>query len=208
MIKELLAKRALSWSAIASFEWSKEDWYKKYVLKIKQPSNPAMEFGKVVGERLATDTTFLPEVLRYPVFEKELRGVIGDIPLVGFLDSYDPATHHFYEYKTSANTKKWNQKSAEAHGQILFYMFLIWVNYKIPPEKLSATLFYIPVEESGSFELKLSEAPVQSFKVKHTSVEVLNFGIYVKNVVKEMGEYVKANNPERDVEPKGRNIKR
>ena len=182
--------RALSWSQLACWSFSKDDWYARYILNEKQPENEAMKFGKKIGEKLASDASFLPEVLRYKVFEKELKGRIGDIPLVGFLDSFCPKTKNFYEYKTSFNKKKWTVKSAQEHGQILMYMFLIWLNYKIPPEKILATLFYIPVEESGSFDLKLTKEPIQSFVVKHTSSEVLNFGVEAKRIVKEMGEYL------------------
>ena len=184
-------QRALSWSQLSLFNYSPEQWYDKYILGQKEPESEAMKFGKKIGEQLASDMKFLPKVLRYSIFEKELGGKIGDIPLIGFLDSFCPDTKNFYEYKTSSNAKKWTKKSAQEFGQILMYMFLIWLNYKIPPEKISATLFYIPVEENGSFELNLTKEPVQSFIVKHTSSEVLNFGVEIKNIVKQMEAFCK-----------------
>lgn len=191
MQKNFFKNRPLSWSQLSSFQYSPEQWHRKYVLNEKPEENEAMRFGKKIGERLASDPTFLPEVKRYPVFEKKLLGHIGNIDMIGFLDSFDPETKHFLEYKTSHNKNKWTQKSAGEHGQLLMYKFLIWVNYQIPPEDIKSTLWYIPVEETGSFELVLSKEPVQFFEVKHSSVDVLNFATLIKKTVKEMELFCK-----------------
>ncbi len=182
--------RPLSWSCISSFEYDKEQWYKKYVLNEVQPSNSAMDFGRAVGERLASDPTYLTDVPRYKHFEKKLEGKIGNIILVGYLDSFDPDTKHFREYKTSGNTKKWNKKSAQEHGQIAFYKLLIWLNYGIHPEKVNGSLHYIPVEESNDFSFKISDAPIQHFETKHTVLDILNFGKYIVKTYGDMVEYV------------------
>src|SRR3990167_2225728 len=144
-MKAFLAKRPLSWSAISSFQYSPGQWYAKYILGHKEPESEAMKFGKKIGEKLSSDASFLPEVLRYKVFEKELGGRIGDIPLVGFLDGFQEKPMAFVEYKTSGNTKKWTSKSVASHGQLDFYFFLLWLNYKVPPEKIKCNLVYIPV---------------------------------------------------------------
>lgn len=179
--------RPLSWSAISSFQYDPEQWYKKYVLNEPQQSNPAMEFGKVVGEKLASDSAFLPEVPRYKHMEKKFEGKIGDIQLIGFLDSYCPDTKSILEFKTSSNSKRWSQKKAEIHQQIDFYCLLVWLNHGVLPEKCH--LCYIPVEEGGSFEMKLSDKPVQIFEVKKTAVDVLKFGNYVKDIYKQMQKF-------------------
>ena len=46
--------RPLSWSAISSWEYSHEQWYRKYVLNRPDDETEEMIFGKVIGERLAT----------------------------------------------------------------------------------------------------------------------------------------------------------
>jgi hypothetical protein len=183
-------QRPLSWSAISSFRYNPQQFVDKYVLNKKQDSNAAMDFGKEIGEKLAKDPTFLPDVLRYKVFEKRLTGHVGVIPIIGYLDSFDPETKSFYEYKTSSNKKKWHQKSAEEHGQLLFYKLLIWMNYRVPPEKLDCKLFYIPCDTTGDFKVELSKEQIQSFDVKHTSVDLLKFGKYIKDTYKEMEEFI------------------
>lgn len=182
--------RPLSWSCIASWEYNKEQWYRKYVLNEVQQSNQLMDFGKVVGERLASDPTFLPEVPRYKHFEKKLEGKIGDIYIIGYFDSFCPDTKHFREYKTSSNVKKWNKKTAQDHGQMAFYRLLIWLNYMKRPEEVNGSLHYIPVEETNDFSMKLSTSPVQHFETKHSTLDILNFGKYLQQTYKDMVKYV------------------
>jgi len=139
-----------------------------------------MGLGKVVGENLATDPTFLPEVPRYPVFEQKLEGKLGRIPLIGYLDSFDPDTKNFYEYKTSANPKRWTHKTANQHGQLLFYSYLIWYNYKMTPQ---SHLTYIPV-----VDLQVAGTPI-TYPVRHSFTEVLVFMKGVKSQYAEMIKY-------------------
>lgn len=186
-------KRPLSWSALSSWSYSKEQWYDRYILGKKDAPNAAMLFGKETGERLAADPLFLPQVPRYPVFEKELRGRIGDIFLIGFLDAYNPSNHAFYEYKTSAGKDKWTQKSADKHDQLLMYKLLLYQNHKILPEQISSVLISISARENGDFTLSVDEnRPVKEFKVAHTVEQMLVFAASIKQTYKEMGEYTKA----------------
>ncbi len=190
--------RPLSWSALSAFEYNKEQFYSKYIEGIKTDPTPKMLYGNVVGERIASDANFLPEISpRYKIYEKKLEGKIGEICLTGFLDNYCPDTHAFHEFKTSSSKTRWTQKSANEHGQILFYKLLIWLNYQIPPEQVKCRLWYIPVHENGSFEMELSKELIQSFEVKHTSADVLKFGNYIKQVWKEMEEFVESYSSER-----------
>lgn len=182
-------KRKVSWSQIASWEYDKEQWFSKYILGIGQESNPQMEFGRVIGEKLASDPSFLPEVLRYKVFEKEFNTRLSNFVITGYLDSYCPDTHNFYEYKTSSNPNKWNQKSVNKHGQLLFYKALIYLCEKVKPEDIKCKLFYIPVHQNGSFEMEIN-GKVQHFDFDNTTtMEVLKFLNYIKRTRKEMESY-------------------
>ena len=181
--------RPLSWSQISSFEWNPEEWYRKYILGEKQTETGPLIFGKKIGERLATDPSFLPEVPRYKHMEKKLTGKIGDIELIGFLDSFCPDTLSILEYKTSSNKQRWNQKKAEIHHKLTFYGLLCWLNYGKLPEKYH--LCYLPCKETGSFDIELTGEPVQVFEVKKTAVHVLKFGNHIKDVRQQMIKYVK-----------------
>jgi hypothetical protein len=189
-----LKSKPLSWSAMSSWFYDKDQWAKKYLDGIETPPNKEMLFGNVIGQKLASDQSFLPQVPRYKQFEKELRSKIGDIELIGFLDSFCPNKKYFHEYKTSSNQKKWTQKSCEEHGQLDFYFFLLWLNYGKLPEEINCMLHYIPVGENGQFEMELQVSeinPVKSFKVKKTVKDILKFGNEIKKVYKEMEKFAK-----------------
>lgn len=181
--------RPLSWSAVSLFEYDKEQWYRKYVLNEPQKTSPAMEFGKQIGEKLASDPTFLPDVPRYAQFEKKLEGKIGSINLLGFIDSFCPTGKHIHEYKTSSNIKKWNQKSVDTHGQLDFYLLLVYLNYRLPPEQINVALHYIPVEEGSDFNMKLSNKPIKSFSTKRSTMDIIKFGAKLKKTFDKMCKY-------------------
>lgn len=191
---EKFKERPLSWSSINSYLRSPKDWYSQYIEGVKFHATKKMLFGNVIGQKLSSDPTFLPEVKRYNIFEKELTALIEledkKIKLIGYLDSMDMDTKAFYEYKTSSSTTRWTQETAENTGQILFYMLLLWINYGIIPEDISCHLFYIPVRQKENFDMELSGEEVQCFEVKHTSEEVVKFGKYIEKMHDRMIKYV------------------
>lgn len=190
-LKECINKhRPLSWSAISSFEYSKDDFYSKYVLGEKTDPNSKMLFGNEVGGRLATEPNFLPEIPRYEIYEQKLAGKIDDIHLIGYLDNFCPETKNFHEFKTSSSKTRWTQEKAQEHGQIMFYKFLIYQNYGIDPSTIKCNLFYIPVEEAGDFSMKLSNEPIQCFEVIHSVTDIIKFGNYIKKIWQKMQDFV------------------
>lgn len=195
-----LHSKPLSWSAISSFEYSVEQWSRKYLDGKYEEPNELMKFGNIVGGRIATDPEYLPAVERYSVFEKKLtakieRKGLSKIELVGLFDSFDPETKFFYEYKTSSNTSRWTLETAKEHGQILFYLFLIWKNYGVPPEKIKIKLFYIPVITKGDFTMEVVESGIQQFPIEHTCLGILKFADYIKHTYAKMEAFALAYNP-------------
>jgi hypothetical protein len=186
-----LNSRPLSWSSLSSWEYDKDQWAKKYLDGIETPPTKEMIYGNIIGGKLSNDPTFLPEVPRYKIFEKKLEAIVGKkkIKIIGFIDSFCPDTKNFYEYKTSSNKNRWTNKKAQEHGQILFYMLLIWINYGVPPEKLKSSLHYIPVEENGSFEMQLSTDSIKHFDTNHNTIELLKFGVFIQKKYKEMEKF-------------------
>ena len=182
-------KRSLSWSSLSQWEYDREAWARKYLLGISEPANAQMVAGKRVGELLATIPSFLLNVPRYTVFEKELRFKIGKIPIVGFIDSFQEEPLAMLEYKTHLKTDKWTQEVADSHGQLLLYIAGLWLLYDVPPEKIGCHLVAIPMIETGDFKITLAKKPHQMFEVKHTKVEVLNFLIEVKKIHGQMCEF-------------------
>src|SRR2546425_660687 len=95
--------RPLSWSSISQFrDYSKEEWYDKYILGKRTPENAAMSFGKLVGGRLEREPNYLPEIVRPEggIFEYELRFSLGDVDIIGFVDFYHKEKKLLSEYKT------------------------------------------------------------------------------------------------------------
>lgn len=191
MTPHFLKNRPLSWSAISSFEYDQEQWYKRYILNEKEPPSREMLFGKTVGERLASDPSYLPEVPRLPVFEKELRVMFGVLPLVGFVDAWCPDSLHLKEYKTGK--KAWDQKRADTHGQIDMYLLMLYITYRIRPEDVTCHLHWMPTQENGDFSISfVSPFRVESFKTKRTMTDILLFGARIKKTVEDMHSYALA----------------
>lgn len=189
----ITVERPLSWSAISSFEYDPEQWYRRYVLGEKDAPSREMIFGKQVGERLASDPTYLPEVPRYPIFEHGLKTKWGELPLIGFVDGYDPTppTPALGEYKTGK--RAWDQKRADTHGQIDMYLLMLWLTSKIKPESVQCFLHWMPTQEHGDFTIDfVSPFQVHTLPTKRTMVDILRFGERINQTYAAMQEY--ANN--------------
>lgn len=190
--------RPLSWSALSSFEYDPAQWHRKYVLGYPSPDTPYTLFGKTVGERLATDPLFLPQVPRHSIFEHPLRATIADLPIIGYIDSYEPpsdsATPAFAEYKTGK--KMWNQKRVDEHGQITMYYLMLYLTENIAPDELECALHWLPTKDTGDFSVSLiDEKRVESFHTTRTLRELLEFGTYIHKKHKEMLAYAKWREP-------------
>ena len=196
-------KRPFSWSQMSSFEYSPDQWYRKYYLGEKQKTSAEMEFGKDVGERLASDPSFMPEVPRQKHMEYGVQVKLGDVELVGYFDSFndlpEDVVYPLHEYKTGK--KPWDQKRADEHGQITFYCLLLWLAKKIRPEQVLATIHWMPTEEvdqsfkdfmNGKRNIEFKKGgQVASFVTKRTMRDVLMFGARINQTIKEMEDYIK-----------------
>lgn len=184
-------KRPLSWSAISSFEYDPEQWYRKYVLKQEEPPSGPMIFGKENGERIAADASFIPHLRRGEIYEYELRAKLGKIPLIGFVDSYVPHTD-LEEYKTGM--KAWDQKRADEHGQITMYLLMLFMTHGVRPESVSCRIHWLPTAMQRNFSIEFTQPDdilVHSFETKRTMVDVMKFAERINDTYAEMLEYCK-----------------
>ncbi len=186
--------RPLSWSAISSFEYDKEQWYEKYVLGIKPEENKEMKFGKEFAKSIedgTCDEKYNVDLLRRLAKKKEhqFQVMFAGIPLVGYADAF--CTESFKvldEIKTGK--KPWDQKRADEHGQIDMYLLMNLITNKIRPEDVKCTIYWLPTQENGDFSISLvSPAVVYPFQTKRTTADVLKFGSYIKQVYKDMQLY-------------------
>lgn len=182
----------ISWSSMNAFlMYDKNVWYDQYVLGKRMKPNPVMLGGIEVGERIVSDSSFLPFIPRPEIFEKELVGVLGDIKITGHIDGWSESVPGIDEYKTSSNPNRWTQDKVDEWGQITFYCLLVYIHYKIEPEKLRLRLFYIPMIEKGDFSLMQEGEPIM-FETKRTMVDILNFSALIKKTHKEMNEFIES----------------
>ena len=185
---EKFLKRPLSWSSISSFRYDPDEWYEKYINGKRGRNTGPIVFGKNVGERLATEQTFLPEVPRLKEYEHELSVKIGKIQCIGFLDNFDLESKSFAEFKTG---KKWTQDKANKHGQIDMYAAMIYLKYGIKPEDLKISLIWLPTEEQQDFRTDfVKDMKPVIFPVKKTMRDILSFMADIQVIHKEMQEYI------------------
>jgi len=197
-IKQFTKKRPLSWSSLSQWEYSKEDWYKKYILEEKPKENPEMVFGKRLAKSIEDGKPLAP-VTMLPAREHKFEVVFNGIKLIGFADGFDPLEKRkLAEYKSGF--KEWNQKRVDEHGQLDFYLLCNYITSKIRPEEVDCFLEWIPTvkipQENGDFkgddyriEFK-QPIEVHRFDTKRSMSDILKFGARINEAVKEMERYV------------------
>lgn len=193
MSKILLPRGYLSWTAINMWKTSKPRYIRHYILgEDVNFTNSGIEYGKKVSEALETGEYGDDELIKtlgslLPRYSKpeheftvEMDTQYGKIPLLGKLDSFEPKTTSFREYKTSRN--KWTQAMAEKHKQLHHYATMLWLeNRKLPPE---VHLDWIQTEEVDG-EVRLT-GKIESFHVKITMADVLKYMAMATQVAREI----------------------
>ena len=185
---EKFLKKPLSWSSINSFRYDPNEWYEKYINGKQGKSTGPIVFGKNVGERLATEETFLPNVPRLKEYEHELSVKIGKIPCIGFLDNFDLEAKSFSEFKTGKN---WTRQKAESHGQLDMYAAMIYLKYGIKPEDLNISLIWLPTEEQQDFRTDfVKDMKPVIFPIKKTMRDILSFMAEIQVIHKQMQHFI------------------
>lgn len=194
-------KRPLSYSAISSFKWNPSQWHSKYVLKEIPEITPELEFGSMIDKRIQDDPQFLPQLIRYPILQHEMRCMFGDIPLLGFADTFVPANSRhislkgdvFYknpairDYKTGR--QPWTQKRADETGQLTMYLLMLWLQHKIRPEDVECYIDWLPTHYVDNKIAFIEPVEIHTFKTKRTMSQVLMFAQDIKDVWAEMEEF-------------------
>lgn len=140
--------RPLSWSQFDLFHRNKNEWYERYYLgEGSKFSSHQMEFGKTVGELIATEPNYLPQLPRLPIYEHKAEAVYKRIPLIGYFDNWDPDGLVLHEFKTGVS---WTQSKASKHRQIDFYATLLWLS-GIHPSDLTIRLIWLPTQQGWEY---------------------------------------------------------
>lgn len=187
--------KPFSWSQMSSFKWDKEQWYSRYVMGEVLPSTPELDFGSMIGKKIETDPTYLPQVPRHNVMEHPFSVVFSDIKMVGYCDSFCTKTNKkLLEYKTGV--KEWDQKRCDEHGQLTAYALFNYITNKVKPEDMDIQLIWLPTKRVDDVEnfTKIiefvDEQNIKIFKTKRTMKDILKFGAEIKKIYREMDAFV------------------
>lgn len=195
-LKDIYHKdRPMSWSAISSFEWNPNQWYRKYVLKELPEITPELEFGSYIDKRVQNEPDFLPGLVRYPVIQHEMRCVFNGIPLLGFSDTARLPTKKaktrvpvaVRDYKTGR--KPWTQKRADETGQLTLYTFMLYMMDKIKPEDIELYIDWMPTHYVDGKIAFIKEGDIHTFQTRRTMQQCLAFGQRIKDTWDAMQEY-------------------
>lgn len=195
-IYAFLKKRPLSWSAMSSFEYDPEQWYRRYFLNEEQAPSAEMLFGKKFADACEARKPLAPVTLLCKM-EQPFKVVFNKVPLVGYADTYCQKTKaHIGEYKTgkmkSTGADSWDQKRVDEHGQITMYALMNYITNKKKPEDCKFFLEWVPTVQAGDFSIDLLKpVKVYHFDTKRTMRDILDFGARINRTVKAMQDYVR-----------------
>ena len=187
-MKENFKKRPLSWSQINNFKYNKEKWYEKYVLGIEEKTNtPEQEFGKIFAKSCEDRKPIAPVTL-YSEVEYPIEATIFDIPMVGYIDTYEPMKA-FIDHKTGV--KEWTYKRVREHGQLKMYALMLFLMFKVKPENLKIALEWVETKKENDVISFVEPVQVKHFDVDITMRDIMDFGLEIKDIVEDMDKYIK-----------------
>jgi len=119
--KLILPKTYLSWSAMSCWISSPGRFRREYFESGKKLDTRYLRFGKGIAELIETGKykELLPELEVYEVSEFEIRTEVCGVPILSYIDDYDPVNNVFREKKTGKIP--WTQAKVIKHGQLIFY---------------------------------------------------------------------------------------
>ena len=119
--KLILPKPHLSWSAMTCWISSPDRFRREYFECGKKLDTKYLRFGKGIAEMIADGKhkKLLPELVVCDVREHEIRTDICGVPVLSYIDDYDPVNNVFREKKTGKIP--WTQAKVIKHGQLVFY---------------------------------------------------------------------------------------
>lgn len=188
--------KAMSWSQLSTFDnpdypkySDPEKWYKRYILKEEEPTKAVFEFGSKIDTLIQTDSTFLPELPRYPKMQYKLEGVYKKIKLVGYADGIDFENNILVDYKTGKQA--WDKKRTDQTTQLTMYVTLLYISKKINPKKIQCKIYWLETYEKGDFTIDfVKDMQVKTFETKRTMADVLKCLGWIERTVKAMDKYV------------------
>lgn len=118
-----LPKSYLSYSAMSTWLQSPDTYRKRYYENAPMVVTPELAFGKKIADLLEAKDESVSHIKQYIKPEQKINCEIEGVPIFGFIDSFDPDTRSFYEFKTGR--VPWTQKRVDKHLQLDLYSLCI-----------------------------------------------------------------------------------
>lgn len=182
--------RPLSFSQLNSWKYSKDDWYRSYILNERDSTNEEMKFGNLIGDAIGTPDSPIPDLTPPGIKEYPLYGEIDGIKLIGYADHLCDKTWTLHENKTSYKASRWTQSKVDTHPQLTMYAYLINQSHGVPPEDLCIFLNFIQARHVG-LGYQLHNPPRwKQFKTTRTMADLATYRDYVLVTVEAMQRYI------------------
>ncbi len=121
MDKLILPRNYISWSSMSCWNSSPGRFRREYFECGKKLNTKYLRFGKGIAELIQNGKykELLPDLEVYEISEFEIRTDVCGVPILSYLDDYDPKRNIFREKKTGKIP--WTKARVIKHGQLLFY---------------------------------------------------------------------------------------
>jgi len=121
MDKLILPKPHISWSSMNCWITSPNRFRREYFEAGKKLDTKYLRFGAGIADMIAKGKhkELLPDLIVYDEREFVIRTDILGVPILSYLDDYDPIKNIFREKKTGKIP--WTQAKVIKHGQLVFY---------------------------------------------------------------------------------------
>lgn len=118
-------KSYISWSQLDLFSKNPSRYIAQYFGGNWDEGTPEMKYGGYIAKLIedGKHKELLPDLVVYPISEHKIMTNVGDVPTLSYIDSYDPETNTFREYKTGK--APWTHPKVYKHGQLLFYAVVL-----------------------------------------------------------------------------------
>lgn len=132
--KIILPKSYLSWSSLNCWLSNPKRFRREYFEGLEKLNTRYLQYGKGIAKLIeeGKHKELLPDLITYASSEFEIRAKIKGIPVLCYLDSYDPVKNVLREYKTG--TQPWDMARVQKHDQLTFYAAALKSAYGKMPE--------------------------------------------------------------------------
>lgn len=154
----------LSYSQIATFKKSREDYYNQYILKVPFEGNDYTDFGNKVGLALekndyskfnTKESKVLSQITRLDHFERSVFINYEGFYLIGYIDTNSDNLRNIIDYKTGGQRKEFQYMESD-YNQLQTYA--LGIRQETGVNVQSATVEFIRREGNAFIGQKLTVA--------------------------------------------------